>query len=88
MITIIAVSGIILTAVYILRTMGAVLFGPRLEQWDHLQDLKGVEMVPLLVLGLPILIFGILPFSVMDFINSGVVSLLTHINNIMIGGIL
>ncbi|MDR1615577.1 MAG: NADH-quinone oxidoreductase subunit M [Syntrophomonadaceae bacterium] len=87
-ITIIAVSGIILTAVYILRTMGAVLFGPRLEQWDHLQDLKGVEMVPLLVLGLPILIFGVLPFSVMDFINSGVASLLAHINNIMIGGIL
>jgi len=86
-ISIIAITGIILTAVYILRTLGDILFGPRLEKWDHLQDLKGPEMVPLIVLGSAILIDGILPFTVMDFINSGAGQLLSHIASIQIGGI-
>jgi NADH-quinone oxidoreductase subunit M len=86
-ISIIAITGIILTAVYILRTLGDVLFGPRREEWDHLQDLKGPEMVPLIVLGAAILIGGILPFTVMDLINSGVGQLVAHIATIQIGGI-
>jgi NADH-quinone oxidoreductase subunit M len=86
-ISIIAITGIILTAVYILRTLGDVLFGPRLAKWDHLQDLKGPEMVPLIVLGSAILIGGILPFTVMDLINSGVGQIIAHIGTIQIGGI-
>ncbi len=85
--TIIAVSGIIFTAVYILRTLGTVLFGPRREEWDHLQDLKGVEMVPLLVLGAAIILGGFFPFALMDLINNGVGSLLAQIGSIQIGGI-
>lgn len=84
---ILAITGIILTAVYILRTLGDVLFGPRKEEWDHLEDLKGPEMVPLLVLGTAILVGGILPFTVMDLINSGVGGLLAQIGTIQIGGI-
>ena len=86
-ITIIAISGIIITAVYILRTLGNVLFGPRRPEWDHLQDLKGPEMVPLLVLGGAILLGGILPFTIMDLINSGVGQLLQQIGPMQIGGI-
>ena len=87
-ITVIAVSGIILTAVYILRTMAAVLFGERKPEWDHLQDLRGREMIPLLVLGVPLLLFGLLPFSVMDIINSGIADLLNLLNSFTIGGII
>lgn len=85
--TILAISGIVITAVYILRTLGGVLFGPRRPQWDHLQDLKGVDMVPLLVLGGAILAGGILPFTVMDPINSGVGHLLVQIGPGQMGGI-
>lgn len=85
--TIIAILGIVITAVYILRTLGNVLFGPRRPEWDHLQDLKGPEMVPLVVLGAAILLVGILPFTVMDLINSGVGQLLQHIGPLGIGGI-
>lgn len=84
--TIIAVSGIIFTAVYILRTLGTVLFGPRKEEWDHLQDLKGVEMIPLLVLGGAIILGGIFPFGLIDMINSGVGTLIAQISSIQIGG--
>jgi NADH-quinone oxidoreductase subunit M len=86
--TIIAVSGIIFTALYILRTLGNVLFGPRKEKWDHLQDLKGPEMVPLLVLGAAIIIGGIMPFTLMDLINNGVGSLISQAGLMQIGGIL
>lgn len=85
--TIIAISGIVITAVYILRTLGYVLFGPRRPEWDHLHDLRGVEMVPLLVLGGAILIGGILPFAVMDLINHGVGQLLLHLAQSGSGGI-
>lgn len=70
LLTIIAISGIVITAVYILRTLGNVLFGPRRPEWDGLQDLAGPELVPLLVLGGAILVGGILPFILMDVINS------------------
>ena len=46
------------------------VFGARNEKWDHLQDLKGVELVPLLVLGLAIFIGGFRPYP-MDLINNG-----------------
>lgn len=85
--TIIAITGIVLTAVYILRTLGDVLFGPRKPEWDHLEDLRGVEMVPLLVLGGAIVIGGILPFTVMDLINGGVGTLLAQISLLQIGGV-
>jgi len=63
------------------------LFGPRRPEWDHLQDLRGVDLVPLLVLGASILIGGILPFTLMDLINSGVGQLLGQIGPGQIGGI-
>ncbi len=85
--TILAISGIVITAVYILRTLGAVLFGPRRPEWDHLNDLQGVDLIPLLILGGAILIVGILPFTVMDLINSGVGQLISHISPGQIGGI-
>lgn len=71
--TIIAVLGIVITAVYILRALGDLLFGPRREKWDHLQDLKGPELVPLVVLGSAIVVGGIYPLNLVELINSGMV---------------
>lgn len=87
-ITVIAVSGIIFTALYILRTMANVLFGPRKAEWDHLEDLKGPEMVPLIVLGAAIILGGIMPFTLMDFISNGVGSLIAQAGFLQMGGIL
>ncbi|NMC27396.1 MAG: NADH-quinone oxidoreductase subunit M [Syntrophomonadaceae bacterium] len=83
----VAISGIVITAVYILRTMGHVLFGPRREEWEHLHDLRGVEMIPLLVLGGTIIFCGILPFTVMDLINRSIGQLLAQIGQLAGGGI-
>jgi len=67
-----AISGIILTALYVLRSLADVLFGPRLPQWDKLSDLKTPEMVPLVVLSLFLIGFGLFPSILMNVINSGI----------------
>ncbi|MZP29118.1 NADH-quinone oxidoreductase subunit M [Heliobacterium undosum] len=69
---IIAISGIIITALYTLRMIADVLFGPRRSEFDHLQDAKGAELVPLLVLGSVLVLGGIFPHLLMDMVNSGV----------------
>lgn len=86
-ITTLAITGIVFTALYILRTLGTMLFGPRNEKWDHLQDLKGTEMVPLLVLGIAIFAGGFFPFILMDFINGGVGELVQQIGLLKMGGL-
>ncbi len=87
-ITILAITGIVFTALYILKALGTMLFGPRNEKWDHLQDLKGPEMIPLLVLGLAIFAGGFFPFTLMDFINGGVGEMAQQIGLLKIGGML
>ncbi len=67
-----AISGIILTALYVLRSLANVLFGPRLPQWDKLPDLKAPEMVPLVVLSLFLIGFGLFPSILMNVVNSGI----------------
>lgn len=71
---ILGIAGIIFTAVYTLRVLANVLFGPRRTEWDHLQDLKGPELVPLVVLAFVIIAAGMMPNLVMPLINSGVQS--------------
>ena len=73
--TILAISGIIFTAVYILRMMGNILFGPKRVEWDKLPDIKGPEWVPLIVLGTVLITFGIFPSLLMDLVNNGVAPL-------------
>jgi len=84
---IMAITGVILTAVYILRTLANVLYGPRKPEWDHLKDIHGPELVPLYVLATAILVAGIFPSLLMDMINNGVGPLLAKIaSTTMIGG--
>jgi NADH-quinone oxidoreductase subunit M len=84
---VISIAGVIITALYVLRTLANVLFGPRKEEWDKLVDLKGTELVSLWVLGFALIFFGMFPGYLMDLINTGVEPLLANIDNfIQIGG--
>ena len=69
---ILGIVGIIFTAAYILRVLANVLFGPRRPEWDHLQDLRGPEMVPLVVLVFVLFVTGMFPNIVYNVINSGI----------------
>ena len=72
--TVLGIAGIIFTAVYILRLIANVLFGPRRPEWDHLTDIRGPELVPLVLLGFVIFLGGIIPNILLGLIDTGVTS--------------
>lgn len=69
---IVALTGVVLGAVYVLRMVANVLFGPRKEEWDHVEDLKGSYMIPVVVLVTFIIAFGVFPSFLMDMVDSGI----------------
>ncbi|MDP4127423.1 MAG: NADH-quinone oxidoreductase subunit M [Bacillota bacterium] len=71
---ILGIAGIIFTAVYTLRVIANVLFGPRRPEWDHLKDIRGPELIPLVVCGFVIFVVGMFPNILMGLIDTGVVS--------------
>lgn len=86
------IFGIIFTAVYILRMIANVLFGPRRPEWDHLKDIRGPELVPLVVCTFVIFIAGIFPNILFGLINSGVTSsglakVLETVSQVKMGGL-
>ncbi len=84
---VIGIAGIIITALYVLRAGANTLFGPPRTEYDHLEDIKGVELVPLVVLGTVLVVGGLLPSLLFDMINSGVVPLHAEISNVLqLGG--
>ncbi|WP_347487823.1 complex I subunit 4 family protein [Desulfoscipio sp. XC116] len=84
---VIGIAGIIITALYVLRAGANTLFGPPRAEYDHLEDIRGPEMVPLVVLGTVLVVGGFLPSLLLDMINSGVVPLHAAISDaLQLGG--
>jgi NADH-quinone oxidoreductase subunit M len=83
---VISIFAIVITAIYVLRVAQQVFFGPRKEKWDHLQDVKGVEMVPLVLLSAVLFVSGIYPKIIMDMLNTGIVPMAQKIISSNIGG--
>ena len=73
---ILAVSGAAVTAVYILRLMAKVFFGPISEKWVHLKDANRLEGLAAAILVGFLLLVGLVPFPFLRIIDSGVQTLL------------
>ena len=73
------VLGVALTAVYILRLMARVFFGPLGEKWQRLPDLSRVEGFACVVLAFPILFVGVYPMPFLRIIDGGVDLLLSGV---------
>lgn len=87
-IAILAILGIVITAIYVLRVIQFVFFGPRKKEWDSLSDAKGVEMVPIVVLCGVLILFGLYPAPLIDLINLGVEPLVLKIQSAeVVGGV-
>ena len=69
---VLAVIGAAITAVYILRLLGKVFFGPISPQWEHLGDASRIEMGATGMLVFVLVFVGVWPLPLMDVINSGV----------------
>jgi NADH-quinone oxidoreductase subunit M len=84
---VISIFAIVITAIYILWVAQRMFFGPRNAKWDHLEDAKGVEMIPIVLLSAVLFIFGIFPNLIMDMISSGVVPIAQKFISLSIGGL-
>lgn len=69
------ISGLVLTAMYILRVFRQAFFGPRNPKWEGLDDLKGWELLPRAMLVAVLIYFGFFPSIMMEMID-GTTSLL------------
>lgn len=70
-VTILAVSSIVITAVYILRVVGTLLFGPiKNEHFTHLQDASWFERVSTITLVVAIAAIGIAPYWIANMIGT------------------
>ncbi|SMB93918.1 NADH dehydrogenase subunit M [Desulfonispora thiosulfatigenes DSM 11270] len=84
---VLAISGIVITAVYVLRVYRNVFNGPRNPKWDHIKDIKGVELFPVVLLCGVLITLGVFPSLLMDLINNGVDALVkTYLAGIKVGG--
>ena len=85
--TVISIFAIVITAIYILKVVQQIFFGPRNEKWDHLTDAKGIEMIPVVLLIGILLILGIFPGLLMNMLNSGIAPIAHKLLSLRIGGI-
>jgi NADH-quinone oxidoreductase subunit M len=73
---ILGIIGAAITAVYILRLLAKVFFGPLGERWKDQTDLSRIEGFSAAVLTGFVLLVGLFPFPFLRVINSGVADLL------------
>jgi NADH-quinone oxidoreductase subunit M len=69
---VVAVFGVVISAVYLLRAVRDAFFGPRNERWDKLHDAHGLQKLPFAFLLLVLLAFGFWPKPMTDVIKGGV----------------
>jgi NADH-quinone oxidoreductase subunit M len=66
LLTVLSILSLLLAAVYILRTVQKVFFGPMPPEYESLADMAGIEKWPLALLLLSILLFGLHPSFILD----------------------
>ena len=79
---ILAIIGAGITAVYILRLLAKVFFGPLDTRWTNLTDLNRTEFVSSSILVAFLLIVGLYPKPWMDMIDSGLIPILEGVKNL------
>ena len=82
--TIVTVSAIVVTAVYILRVVGMMLMGPvEKQEYYSFEKATWYERVGVLLLLAPIVFMGVTPFWLSDFIRESLEPFLRHMGNII-----
>lgn len=69
---VVAVFGVVISAVYLLRAVRDAFFGPRNPRWDKLHDAHGLQKLPFAFLILVLLVFGFYPRPMVQVIEGGV----------------
>lgn len=77
-----AISGVVFTALYILRMLAKAIFGPKSSKFDKYHDARGFETAPLVFLGFFLVILGLFPELLMGVIRSGITPMAPLLENI------
>jgi NADH-quinone oxidoreductase subunit M len=81
--TIIAASSIVVAAVYILRVVGILLFGPIKDaHFEHLTDATWYEKISTVTLIASITIIGMAPFWLSDMIQASLAPIVTRLSSV------
>jgi NADH-quinone oxidoreductase subunit M len=73
------IIGAAITAVYILRLLAKVFFGPLDPRWEHLPDATRLQGLSMGILVVFLLVVGLYPKPWMDLIDSGVAPILARV---------
>jgi NADH-quinone oxidoreductase subunit M len=79
LITILAVSGVVLTAAYMLWLTQRVYLGPLNPKYAEMPDLNGRELFTLVPLALIVIWVGVYPMPILNLITTSVTSLVAQI---------
>lgn len=69
---VLAIVGLVFTALYALRVLGKAMFGPANPKWDHLKDQNAWAIVPRAMLVAVLVLFGFFPSWIIDLIHASV----------------
>ncbi len=72
LLAVLAILGIVFTALYVLRLLAKVLFGPADKKFNAYHDIKGIELMPLALLGTVLVGFGIFPQLLLGLIATAI----------------
>jgi NADH-quinone oxidoreductase subunit M len=87
-VTIVATSSIVITAVYILRVVGILLLGPiNNDHYLHLTDAKWYERISTISLVLAITAIGMAPLWLSDMINFSLTPIISKLSAINVAGL-
>lgn len=81
-----AVLGVILTAVYVLRSVLKITFGPQHEMYSSLKDARLIEAIPMIVLLAFILLLGCYPSVLTDTVQYSIGGLFEQLLATRAGG--
>ncbi|MBI3541168.1 MAG: NADH-quinone oxidoreductase subunit M [Deltaproteobacteria bacterium] len=84
--TIVSVSGVVLTAAYMLWTYQRVFLGKLNEKYQVIQEINTREMVTLVPLMIIILVVGIYPKFILDLLNTSLTAL-SHLGGSAVAGL-
>ncbi len=67
---VLTISGLVITAAFMLRVLGRAMFGPRNPKWDHLVDATAWDLLPRAALVFVLVLFGVFPNLILDMIRA------------------
>jgi NADH-quinone oxidoreductase subunit M len=87
-VTIVATSSIVVTAVYILRVVGALLFGPiNNDHFLHLDDAKWYERLSTVTLIVSVAAIGLAPLWLSNMIGHSLVPMVEKLTGMSVAGL-